>query len=210
MSNPPQVDSVIAGFTAPELREWSHHVECILRGLAHSMNNRAAALSAVLELSSDPDDDPAGTREILRAEMDRVLELVRVVRALGVPREEMEALTPADLVPELSAIAALHSDLRDRSVTIAAADAPPVRVQRWMLMRALVSFIATRRPRPGERAIAVTMCAEGEWLVVRSNAEGGESAYAAAMARRMDGEPMPDGSGFRVPTLEAVRRREAR
>jgi hypothetical protein len=194
--------------TPAGLQEWQHHLEAVMRGLAHALNNRAAALSAVVELSREPDDDPAATREILQGEMDRVAELVRVVRAIGMPRSEVEALDPADLVTDLQSILHLHSDMRDRAVQIDASGAPPVRAARWMLTRALVAVAATTAPPPGERSIAVKIAADGEWLTARTNAP--RSIYMAELAAAMGGGPLADGSGFRIPTLEAVRRREAR
>jgi hypothetical protein len=194
--------------TPAALREWNHHVESVMRGLAHALNNRAAALSAVIELSNEPDDDPAATREILQGEMDRVTELVRVVRILAVPRGEPEAIVPADLVADLKSILHLHADLRDRVADFAASEAVPVRVHRWMLVRALVALAATTTARQGERTFMVTLATEGDWLTARANAP--RSSYMRELARAMGGEPNPDGSGFRIPTLESLRRREAR
>lgn len=194
--------------TPAALREWNHHVESVMRGLAHALNNRAAALSAVIELSHEPDDDPGATREILEGEMGRVAELVRVVRALAVPRGAAEALAPADLVADLKSILHLHADLRERSVEFEAANAPPVRVPRWMLLRALVALAASSVAVPGTRTTAVTLSADGDWLTARTNAT--RSPYMAEMAAAMGGAPLPDESGFRIPTLESIRRREGR
>ena len=194
--------------TPEALREWNHHVESVMRGLAHALNNRAAALSAVIELSAEPDDDPTATREILQGEMERVAELVRVVRVIGVPRGELEAIVPSDLVADLKSILHLHADLRDRTAEFATSTAAPVRVHRWMLMRALVALAATTTARPGERTFTVTLATEGDWLTARANAP--RSSYMGELARAMGGAPNPDGSGFRIPTLESLRRREAR
>lgn len=192
--------------TPDALREWTHHIESVLRGLAHALNNRAAALSAVVELSREPDDDPDATRGILEGEMARVSELVRVVRAIGAPRGDAEAFSPADIVPDVAAVLELHADLRDRAVAIDAEGAPPVRLHRWMLMRALVSLAASSPPAPGDRKVRLTLTTDGDWIVARVSET--RSAYAAALAVAMGGETTSDG--FRVPTLEAVRRRESR
>lgn len=194
--------------TPDALREWTHHVESVLRGLAHALNNRAAALSAVIELSREPDDDPDATRGILEGEMQRVADLVRVVRAIGAPRGDAEAFAPADLVTDLSAILDLHADLRERAVLVEVSDAPPVRMPRWMLMRALVALAAMSPPAPGEKKVRLTLRADGDWLVARVTEA--QSAYASELAGAMGGETLPDGTGFRVPTLEALRRRETR
>lgn len=180
-----------------------------MRGLAHALNNRAAALSAVIELSREPDDDPDATRQILEGEMARLQELVAAVRAIGAPRAGVEAIMPADLAGELRNLLDLHAELRDRNVAIDVVAPPPVRVERWMLSRALLALAATTPPAPGERTVTLTLAAEGDWLVARTRAEPA-SLYMKELARAMGGEQLPDGSGFRVPTLEAVRQREAR
>ena len=205
MTTPPQDGPELGPLAA---REWTRHLESILRGLGHALNNRAAALSAVIELSREPDDDPAATREILQGEMARVQELVAVVRAIGTPRAGIEALVPADLARELQSVLELHADLRDRAVKIDASGAPPVRVYRWMLMRALVALAATAVPAADGRTIPLTLSADGDWLVARTTTA--PSVCAAELARAMGGEPLDDGTGFRIPTLEALRRREAR
>ena len=194
--------------TPGALREWTHHVESVLRGLAHALNNRAAALSAVIELSREPDDDPAATREILEGEMQRVGELVRVVRAIGVPRPDAEAIVPADVAGDVRSILELHADLRDFTVRVEANGAPAVRVPRWMLMRALVALAATATPPHGERVCTLTLTGDGDWLTAML--PGARSLYAPELARAMGGEPLGDGAGFRIPTLDAVRRREGR
>lgn len=205
MKTTPQDDPHV---TAAGLREWSHHVESVLRGLAHALNNRAAALSAVLELSREPDDDPAATRQILEEEIRRVQDLVRVVRGVGAPRDDAVAVAPADLVRDLESILALHADLRDRTVKLDAGGAPAVRVPPWMLTRALVALAATSAPADGGRTITVSISTDGEWLVARASSPS--STYMDELARAMGGGLLPDGSGFRIPTLETLRRREAR
>src|SRR3954470_16965011 len=92
VSNPGEISQL----SEQAVREWQRHVEAVMRGLAHAVNNRAAALSAVLELSSEPDDDPATTRSILSSELSRVRELADVIRIMGPPRGGVEAFSPED------------------------------------------------------------------------------------------------------------------
>lgn len=186
-----------------------HHVESILRGLAHALNNRAAALSAVIELSRDSADDADVTNSILDTELTRVQDLVKVVRSIGAPRGVSEAVAPRDLIPEVLAALALHAEQRDRVIAIDAASAPPARLQRWMLLRALIALAATApATAAGGRDVRLVLHEDGDWLVVRI--EGNEvphgSIYAAELARAMGGEPLP--TGFRIPSLAALRRRE--
>lgn len=202
-------------FSADALEEWARHVEGMLRGVGHSLNNRAAAVAAVMELSGEQDDDPAATRSILDTEFKRLQELSRAVRIIGAARSGTEALVPADLVSDVLAALQLHAELRNRQIVIEAAAAPPVRVPRWTLVRALIALAATAAseeggPRP--TAIDLRDDGSGDWLVVTAGSAtaGARSRYADEMARAMGGEPLGDARGFRIPTLAAVRRREGR
>ena len=214
MKENPQ-DAPAPALSAAALAEWTHHVESILRGLAHALNNRASALSAVIELSKDPDDDPAGTQAILASELDRMLDLAKVVRSLSAPgKRAAEAIAPGDVTPEVLAAIGLHSDHRDRAVAIDATSAPVIRAPRWMFVRALIAIAATLPATPpGERTSRLTLTEEEDWLAVRATPGAGDavpSSYAAELARAMDGGPLTDGYGFRIPTLAAIRRREGR
>jgi hypothetical protein len=125
-----------------------------------------------------------------------------------VPRPGAEAIAPADLAPEIQSVLALHADLKDRAVRIDTSAAPAVRVPRWMFTRALVSLAASAAPPAGERSVTLTIGEHGDWMVAR--VPGGRSDYAGELAVAMGGGPLDDASGFRIPTLETLRRREAR
>src|SRR5688572_9513570 len=90
--------------SAAALQEWTSHVENVLRGVAHALNNRAAALSAVMELAKDPTEDTDVVGSILSSEMERVTELVAVVRSVGVPKQSAEAFAPADVAATAVAV----------------------------------------------------------------------------------------------------------
>lgn len=199
--------------SATALREWTTHVESIMRGLAHALNNRAAALSAIIELSREPDDDPDATRQILSAELSRVRELADVVRALGPGRGEAEALIPGELTSHVLTLLRLHADQRERNVEIDGAAAPPIRAPRWMMQRALLVLCASSPTTdPAARTLRAELVAEGDWMVARvlmpPDGSAVESVYVAEMARAIGGEPLR--GGFRVPTLASIRRREGR
>ena len=199
--------------SAMALREWGHHADSIMRGLAHALNNRAAALSAILELSREPDEDPAFAQSLLSAEFQRMRELADLVAVLGPPKGEIEAVSPRDVVPEVVAALGLHAEQRERKIVLEAEAAPPVRTAKWMLRRALIVLCAASPTSdPGQRTLRVTLHEEGDWMTARAiPPQGGaarESSYVAEMARAMGGEPLDDG--FRLPTLAAIRRREGR
>lgn len=191
--------------------EWLRHVESVLRGVAHGLNNRAAALAALVELTSEPMEQPTVLREILDTEQQRVRDLVHSVRTIGAPRGEAEALLPADVAGDVDVVLAQHPDLRDGAVRIDATRASPVRAPRWAFGRALLALAAglTGGTRAAPRRLDITT--EGDWLIVAADARGATpSLLVQELARHMGGEPLDDRYGIRLPTLAALRRREGR
>lgn len=203
-------------FSEAALNEWVRHVEAALRGVSHALNNRAAALSAIIELSAEPAEDAEAIRSLLKAELDRVQTLSRAVRLVGAPRSGVEAFAPADAVREARAVLEFHADVRDRGVTIDAGKAAPVRVERWQFVRALIALAAecSRDHNANVGRATITIFEDGDWLVTRVDGvlDRGPTALVMELARAMDGEPLTEagGYGFRVPTLSALRRREGR
>jgi hypothetical protein len=214
-------ESEFPELSAAALREWNQHVESVMRGVAHSLNNRAAALSAVIELARDPqEDDAAATASILGTELQRVQDLAEIVRFVGSPRGGIEAFSPKDAAVEALAVLQLHAEQRDYPVAIDAASAPPTRVPRWMFVRSLIALAASATSR-SRAATRITVVEDGDWLIARvepAKARCAEiSPYAAELSRAMGGQPLSEDRseqggqcGFRVPTLAALRRREAR
>lgn len=206
----------IPEFSEAALSEWVGHVEAALAGITHALNNRAAALSAIIELSDEPAEDAAVIRSLLTAELDRVQTLSQAVRLAGSPKSGVEAFSPADAAREARTVLEFHADVRDRGVTIDAVKAPPVRVARWQFVRAIIALAAGRsRDRgTGDGAATITIVEEGDWLLTRVDGAPGRGPTALVMelARAMDGEPVTESGcyGFRVPTLSALRRREGR
>ena len=189
------------------LEEWNRHVDAILRGVAHALNNRAAALSAAVQLGDDPTEAAEVIRAILKPELSRVSELAAAIRSLGPPRGGDEAFSPKDAATEAMQALTLHADQREIGVTIDAGRASPVRAQRWMFVRALVVLGACGC------STRLTVSDEADWVVVRSQGRKpgcSASAYINEIAAAMGGESVDDGAGFRVPTLAALRRREGR
>lgn len=200
-----------AALSAAAMAEWQEHVENVLRGIAHSLNNRAAAVSAVLELASDANGDVASPLTILRSELARFGELSAVVRSIGVHRLSAEAFPTQDAVADAATVLKLHAARQEGVVVLDAGTAPPVRVPRWMFVHALVALGASVPSDARQARVAVS--GEGDWVVARVEGEGLEAQRTTAcvteLARLMGGDPLDDGNGFRVPTLAALRRREA-
>ena len=197
--------------SADAMREWEGHVEGVLRGVAHALNNRAASVSGVVELWDDPEQQSGATRTALAAEVERLRELVGVVRAVGAPRGQVEAFEPAEAAAVASAIIGLHADLQARSITIGGASAPPVRVSKWMLVRALVALAAAAARGRESTAAAIDVRGDAGWVVVRAAGAGPAlTPYVLEMVQAMGGEPLAGGTGFRLPSLAELRRREGR
>lgn len=195
-------------FTKAALEEWTRVVEHVLRGIAHSLNNRAAALSAAIELASDPTEDASVVASILTPELGRVSELVAIVRTVSVPRPS-EAFLPVEASKDALAVLRIHPDHRERRFAFTGGDATPIRVPRWLFARALIvlGVLAARR----NADIEISAQERGDWIEVRATTAVEESAYLAEAAHAMGGETLSgDSAGFRVPTLAAIRRREGR
>jgi hypothetical protein len=178
------------------------------------LNNRAAALSAVLELASDPDSGSSATG-ILGTELGRLQELVNVVRLIGTEHGANQAFQPHDAANEALAILQLHSGQRERNIAIDSTSTTPVRVPRWMFVRALVSLAAAAWNGTPEApsAVRISLLADGDWLVARaegSTALASSSPYMSELVRAMGGTPLSRELGFRIPTLAALRQREDR
>ena len=184
--------------------EWNEHVEAVLRGVAHALNNRSAALSALIQLSDDGEAAPT-LRAILATELDRVTGLAAAIRSIGTPRSGAEAFAPGDAASEALEVLQLHADMRDVAAQFEVRDAPPVRVHRWMFVRSLI-VLAVNAGRAGAR---VELGSDGDDLVARVNGAAPQpSVYVREVARAMGGEALDEGRGFRLPTLATVRRRE--
>lgn len=195
-------------FSAPALEEWARLVEGTLRGLAHALNNRAAALSAAIELSDDPSEGGSVVSSLLEPELERVAELVSIVRTIGVPRPS-EAFLPADASKDALAVLRIQPEHRERRFAFHGGDATPIRAPRWLFARALIALGALAARTSAD--VEMTATERGDWieLTVRDAREG--SPYLTEAARAMGGERLSGASvGFRVPTLAAVRRREGR
>lgn len=190
--------------SAAAQQEWNEHVEAVLRGVSHALNNRSAALSALIQLADDGEEG-ATLRAILATELERVTGLAAAIRSISTPRAGEEAFAPADAAQEAHEVLLLHSDMRNVAAQIEVRDAAPVRVQRWMFVRSLI-VLAVQAARAGGR---VELAAMGDDVAARvGGATPQPSLYVREVARAMGGEALEDGRGFRLPTLATLRRRE--
>lgn len=186
--------------------EWNAHVEAVLRGVAHALNNRAAALSALIQLADD-NESPATLRGILDNELERVTGLAASIRAIGTPRDGEEAFAPGDAAAEAMDVLKLHAEQRELSTVIESHAAPPVRARRGLFVRALI-VLGANAGRADPRA-RVELHAAGDALVAHvEGATPAASAFVQEIARAMGGDGINEGRAFRIPTLAALRQRE--
>lgn len=203
-TNTPDQSNHHPELSAAAQQEWNGHVEAVLRGVAHALNNRSAALSALIQLSDDGEAAPT-LRTILATELDRVTGLAAAIRSIGTPRAGEEAFAPGDAANEAIEVLRLHADMRDVVAQLDVRDAAPVRVRRGMFVRALI-VLAANAGRAGGR---VELGASGDDLVARVHgASPPPSVYVREVAQAMGGEGLDEGRGFRLPTLAAIRQRE--
>lgn len=196
--------------SAASAAEWTHHLENILRGVGHALNNRAAALAAVMEITSGDAADARAARDLTGEESRQLAALARVLRTIDAGDGAPQAFVPGDAVADALALLELHRDFRDGLPDIAAQHAAPVRTSRPLFVRELVVLAAGARA-AGGRIAPLILDTEGDWLVATARGTGPCTPLAVELATAMGGEPLDDGRyGIRIPTLEAIRRREGR
>lgn len=192
--------------------EWTRFVEFVLRGIAHSLNNRAAAINAVMELAGDPDDDVASTVSILRTELEKVSELSSVARAIGAPRTSEDAFLSSDALRHARSVLSMHSELREREIVIDVSSRQPMRGPEAAYFRATMLLAAgtTNGAASPELRISVRDESSTVTTVVAGTADARVSPAIVEMVRALGGEPLSGAYGFSVPTLESIRPRESR
>lgn len=130
-----------------DVQLWFETFDAILRGLGHSLNNRALALSATIE-SLDP-KRPVGQKLVtmLTRETERLTEQLRQLRSLpfAVDREPMPIL-PRDTLFAAIQLHRAHSSLGEISTYLeGTADTPPVLAPESALLHAtLVTLTALK------------------------------------------------------------------
>ncbi len=210
MSTPLSPDHITV-LSPAAMSEWDGHVEGVLRGVAHALNNRAASMSALTTLCMEPDYTRESTRDVLASEVDRLHDIVAVIRAIGAPRGNVEAFDPADAARSAKAVLALHAGLRDRVVTISAS-AGPIRAHRWMFVRAVVVLACRVAAADRTPAITLSLSDRDGWVYVvgEGATHTARSAFLDEIVPALGGEPLPGAAGFRVPSLATLRQREGR
>lgn len=201
----------------PRETDWNSLTDALLRGVAHALSNRAGALTALRDLGTSDDEG----RELLAGEIQRLTELIRLLRLVPAERSALaEALEVPLLVRDAVAVLGLHAQARDVRWTVTVSGAPqPVRAERWVLLRVLLLLCAgalADAAAQGAGELRVTTAGD-DAATLASITTGNAStrwrvpdAYARMLADRAGAElRWADGPlELRLPTLAELRRRE--
>ena len=160
---------------------WLTVSDALLRGVGHALNNRAAALSAVVQVLASEADGPL--EGALRAETERLQRAVELLRLL--PRRwdsEPEPVLVADLVKSAIELLVLHADLPElRYEWTPDGSLPPVLVEPSLLTHVLCllgTAAAREAGRTGARSVAFRGSSTGEVVRVEVSVGEGNPAYA--------------------------------
>lgn len=211
-----------APLPAPVGSRWPALLESLLRGIGHSLSNRVAGLLALAEIPIDEHD--AESLGLLPHEADRLQDLLRVVKLLPAERvANPTAMVLDDVVGDGCAIMALHPSGREIAWSTAnASGTQPVRVERWMLLRALLLMMDVCREwaaSAGSRTAVVVVRAGGDGAtsvleVAVVGGSGGDRSfdddgYLASLVDRLGGTLHAGTTlALELPTLGELRRRE--
>jgi len=200
--------------SAPAPDCWSTISNDLLHGLIHALNNRMAALGALVELArlGDEEDDPLSG---LAEELTLLGEVNALIALLPERRSEPEALELSSALGDAMRLHAHHPRLRRVACAVTADGAlPPVRAPRWALVRALVILVHTAKgaregPDRGDGA-TIHLVAEGGEVAVRAEVRADPTEELVVLAARCGGRVERDGDvlTLRLPTLTELRRRE--
>ena len=207
----------------------------ILRGIAHALSNRVAALSGVAGLVEFGDMTSQRIARALGAEVGQLHALVELVRLLPVdPRARAEAIELRTMLPQIVALQAMHGELRDVGCSVThGGEIPPVHCVKPVLIYSMLILVdaAKRDALPSQGSVTVGYGGDSTSasIVVESRRGAAAAITASDVAGHRDrigalfrqvNSPLDvgvdpvsgDWSGLRLaltlPTLAEARRRE--
>lgn len=126
---------------------WQEVQDELLRGITHALSNRVATLSAAAYMLEFGDVTPEQAAASMRAESERIDELLQLLRRLPAREEfELEPVSPGELIEDAVALHGFHCDLRDVPVAVdVEADVLPVLVEPHALRQALLLALSTAK-----------------------------------------------------------------
>lgn len=193
---------------------WAEEGDALVRGLAHALSNRVAALSLAAD---DLHDEAAEVRQDARAriatEVERLAALDRLLKLVPAERAARpQALLPSEVLADALALHAHHPELRDVPIAHESTEAaPPVRVPRSTLLRLLVLLLSSARRAADGGGVSVRLNGDDAELRV-TVAPAGEPGEATALAASLGGRVEREEAGLALvlPSLAALRAREGR
>lgn len=187
---------------------WAAEADALLRGLAHALSNRVAALTLASEEFGVSDADVvAEARARVDEEVARLREVDRLLKLLPADgRARRDPLLPAEVLADAVALHAHHLELRDVPIVIEASGEPtPVRVVRSTLLRTFCVLLSAARRASGGGAVTARLQASADEVRFECVPHG--DAYGAAALATVIGGEM-DGATLVLPSLAALRASE--
>ena len=149
----------------------------ILRGVAHALSNRVAALSGVAGLVDFGNLPPNRLSRALGSEVSQLGQLVEMLRLLPSDvRPRGEAIELRTMLPAVVALHALHADLRDVACTVQDdRDAQPVHLGRSVFVHAVLLLVdvAKRDALRGRGSVSLSYRGDSTWVTVAVESLGG-------------------------------------
>lgn len=154
----------------------------ILRGIAHALSNRVAALSGVRGLVDFGDLSSQRLSLALQAEVSQLGALVDLLRLLATDsRQRGEAIGLQTVLPQVVALHALHPDLRDVPCTLVHdPETAPVHLTRSALVQSVLVLIdaAKRHALANKGSVTVACAGDPAWVTIAVESNRGPGATA--------------------------------
>lgn len=156
---------------------WESVSEEIIAGIGHDLSDRLSSLYGIVQLGELEQSIEGGVGESIRSELDRVLELIELLRAIPRPRAEgIEPIRLTDLLPTIGALLGRHRGLEGTELRSEAVTDPLVAGVWTDILRQLlrtVSSVALRAGADGgQRTIRLDLCERGAEVIVTISASG--------------------------------------
>jgi hypothetical protein len=202
---------------------WSSALEGLLRGFAHSLSNRGAALSGLAQVLGHSPEVPEPMREALADEAGRLDRLVSLFRLL--PTSSPVAVRPGDLLTDVVALHRLDPEMLELEYDVGTDGDPlPVFGDPGVLARAMLMLLwAVARGAPTGARLRLGVSGDEEWnwidlrLTPRGDAAPDDGVLREARGMLQEGgfetsgsDPAAEPGALRVgiATLARTRRQE--